>query len=121
MPDREEIRREAWRLLDEIKDPCSCAGGTPIGLAEMGLVKSVDVSPEGEVEIDLRLTSPFCHMIGFMKKSAIEKVGRLDGVTSVDLHGDAGLDWSPELISPEARARLSDRRDDASRRLPLAG
>lgn len=120
MPDRqEEIRREVLRRLDQIQDPCSVAGGTPMGLNEMGLVKSVEVSAAGDVEIDLRLTSPFCHMIGFMKKTAIEKVGRIDGVHGVEVNGDAGLDWTPDLIAPAPEKRRQARLADASRRAPL--
>jgi metal-sulfur cluster biosynthetic enzyme len=116
---QEQIRVEALRRLDEIEDPCSVAGGTPIGLTEMGLVKSVSVSEDGNVEIDLRLTSPFCHMIGFMKKEAIARVGSIDGVGDVLVNGDAGLDWSPELIAPAAQRRRQERLDEASRRMPL--
>jgi metal-sulfur cluster biosynthetic enzyme len=120
MPDRQDaIRREVLRRLDQIQDPCSVAGGTPMGLNEMGLVRSVDVSADGDVEIDLRLTSPFCHMIGFMKKTAIEKCSRIEGVHQVDVHGDAGLDWDPGMIAPAAERRRQARIDDASRRLPL--
>jgi metal-sulfur cluster biosynthetic enzyme len=120
MPEQQEaIRREVLRRLDQIQDPCSVAGGTPMGLNEMGLVRSVDVSVDGDVRIDLRLTSPFCHMIGFMKKSAIEKCSRIDGVHQVDVEGDAGLDWHPSMISADAERRRQARVDEASRRLPL--
>ena len=120
MPEREEeIRREVLRRLDQIQDPCSVAGGTPMGLNEIGLVRSVDVSADGDVAIDLRLTSPFCHMIGFMRKTAIEKCSGIEGVHEVDLKGDAGLDWDPSMISPAAEQRRQARIDDASRRLPL--
>lgn len=103
------LRAEVFRRLDEIQDPCSVASSTPMGLAEMGLVGAVRISPDGDVEIDLRLTSPFCHMIGFMKTEAMAKVGALEGVRSVEVTGDAGLDWSPELISPEAQRRRRER------------
>lgn len=76
-----------------------------MGLAEMGLVDHVDISPDGDVKIRLRLTSPFCPMIGYMTTEAIERVRSLDGVRSVAVQGDAGLDWSPDMISPEAQER----------------
>ncbi len=81
-----------------------------MGLDEMGLVRDVLVSPDGDVTISLRLTSPFCHMIGFFQAEATKLAGALDGVRSVTVKGDMGLDWSPSLIAPEAQAR---------RRLPL--
>lgn len=95
--------------LDEIKDPCSLAAGTPLGLNEMGLVKHVAVGADGAVSIALRLTSPFCHMIGFFKAEALRRVGALEGVTSVELSADNGLDWSPRDIAPAAQARRAVR------------
>lgn len=91
--------------LDEIKDPCSVASGTPLGLDEMGLVDSVSMSESGVVDIRLRLTSPFCHMIGFFKVEAERRVSALAGVTGVRLDGDNGLDWSPTMISAEGQAK----------------
>lgn len=101
-----ELTRDAvLERLDRIQDPCSVAGGTPMGLAEMGLVAGVDISPGGHVHVDLRLTSPFCHMIAFMQREAVREVGSLPGVASVAVHGDQGLDWSPEMILPVAQER----------------
>lgn len=112
--------------LDEVKDPCSVTAGEPMGLAEMGLVKSTDVSDDGDVSLVLRLTSPFCEMIGFLTSQAEEKVGGLPGVRSVRVATDSGFDWSPEDMSPEMQhrrqARLSAVREDVlrHRRLPIS-
>jgi metal-sulfur cluster biosynthetic enzyme len=91
--------------LDEIKDPCSVASGVPMGLAELGLIEMIEISLEGEVSIRLRLTSPFCHMIGFFKTEVQRRVMALPGIASVSLSADNGLDWSPDRISAPAQAR----------------
>lgn len=91
--------------LDEIKDPCSVANGTPMGLAEMGLIKTLDITDEGDVAIGLRLTSPFCHMIGFFKVEAQTRLMALPGITKVVLSADQGLDWSPQMIGTAGQAR----------------
>jgi metal-sulfur cluster biosynthetic enzyme len=109
MLDTADHRRAAILAeLDEIKDPCSMASGVPMGLAEMGLIDTLDVSPRGEVVIRLRLTSPFCHMIGFFKTEAKRRVMALPGITSVSLSADNGLDWSPERISAAAQTRRAE-------------
>lgn len=102
MRELEEIIRET---LDEIKDPCSLATGQPLGLSEMGLVKDVAISAAGDVTIALRLTSPFCHMIGFFKIEVVRLVSAIPGVHSVSMTADNGLDWSPRDIHPRAAAR----------------
>jgi metal-sulfur cluster biosynthetic enzyme len=76
-----------------------------MGLNEMGIVKSISISSAGHVDIQLRLTSPFCEMIAYMSKEAIAKVGRLEGVSAVSVGHDSGLDWDHDMIAPEAQVR----------------
>jgi metal-sulfur cluster biosynthetic enzyme len=99
------LTREIRRVLDEIHDPCSVSMSMPMGLDEMGLVKEVRVTPAGHVDITLRLTSPFCEMVPFMKGEAISKVAALDGVTHVEVKHDGGLDWGHDLMAPQAQER----------------
>ena len=106
MPNRSEaLRMLIVRELDEIKDPCSVAAGTPFGLSEMGLVDEIAISDTGGVRIKLRLTSPFCHMIGYFKQEATRRIEALAGINSVELIADNGLDWSPSRISASAVAK----------------
>ncbi len=100
-----ELRNQILVKLDEIKDPCSVASGTPLGLVEMGLIKQLDISDEGQVAIQLCLTAPFCHMIAFFQKETAKRVGSIAGVSSVSLTPDNGLDWSPSRMSAPARKR----------------
>ena len=99
------------RILDQIKDPCSIAASVPMGLDEMGIVKSVAISGDGQVTVELRLTSPFCEMISYMRNEALARVGSLPGVRSVDVTHDSGLDWDHDLIAPAAQARRQRRLD----------
>jgi metal-sulfur cluster biosynthetic enzyme len=92
-------------VLDEIKDPCSVAASTPMGLDEMGLVRSLEITADGQVAVVLRLTSPFCEMVPFMRNQAIEKIRHLPGVAGVTVEHDSGLDWDPDFIAPAARER----------------
>ena len=108
MPDpRDDAALEALirGVLDGIKDPCSLAAGVPLGLDEMGLIDSIAIAADGAVTLRLRLTSPFCHMIGYFKTEATRLVSALPGVTAVTLEADNGLDWSPSRISPAGQAR----------------
>lgn len=119
------LRERILGHLDEVKDPCSVTAGTPMGLTEMGLVRSVDISSDGEVTVVLRLTSPFCEMIGFLRSSSVGKIEDLAGVTSVTVQSDSGFDWSPEDMAPHLQQRRADRLRAvhadvaAHRRLPL--
>lgn len=110
-----ELLARIHARLDEIKDPCSVAGGTPMGLSEMGVIGSVDVSDAGDVAIMLRLTAPFCHMIAFMESEAVSRVGALPEVHAVTVTTDQGLDWTPDLISGDAGRRRRERVDGIRR------
>lgn len=105
MLEHDALKQRILLCLDEIKDPCSLAAGTPCGLIEMGIVDDVLITVDGAVTVKLRLTSPFCHMIGFFEKEARKRIGALPPVTSVTLQADNGLDWSPSRMSEVARAR----------------
>jgi metal-sulfur cluster biosynthetic enzyme len=109
MPDELETDAAVRGCLDEIADPCSMASASPMGLAEMGLVKAVTVSADGDVRIDLRLTSPTCNMLGFMAEEATRRVRELPGVRSVEVVADEGMDWAPSMIAPAAQERRRER------------
>ncbi len=106
MPD---LRSEVLAELDTILDPCSVANGTPMGLVEMGLLDALEINDAGAVTISLRLTSPFCHMIGHFKTEARQRLLALRGVTSVTLLADNGLDWLPERMSASAQMLRNER------------
>jgi metal-sulfur cluster biosynthetic enzyme len=102
---RDSLRAAVYVELDKIIDPCSSASVAPMGLAEMGLIRRVEISDTGEVDVFMRLTSPTCQMIIYMAKETIRLVSDLGGVTDVRVHPDEGLDWEPSLIAPEAAER----------------
>jgi metal-sulfur cluster biosynthetic enzyme len=101
----EELVRER---LDEVIDPCSAANGTDLSLVEMGLVDEVEVEAH-EVTVSLRLTSPFCTQIPYFIEEVDQKVGKLDGVSSVSLETDQGMEWHQGMMSESAQARREER------------
>ena len=103
--DRELVERR----LDEVVDPCSAANGTDLGLVEMGLVADIEIE-SAHVTISLRLTSPFCMQIPYFVDEVEEKVGELDGVSSVTLETDQGTEWHQGMMADSARARREERK-----------
>jgi metal-sulfur cluster biosynthetic enzyme len=91
--------------INTIGDPCSVATGTPMGLTDMGLVRHVEIRPDGDVLVEMRLTSPSCYQIGYFSNEIQKLVKRLPGVRSVEVRADAGLDWSPDMMSEDAKRR----------------
>lgn len=93
-----EAVRDALR---DVVDPCSAATGSGLDVVEMGLVKSVAVA-DGHVAVELRLTTPACHMAPYFVEEAQARVGSLPGVETVSVETDAGLEWTAEMMSPAA-------------------
>lgn len=96
-----EAVREALR---EVVDPCSAATGSNLDIVEMGLVKDVGVD-DGHVRVDMRLTTPVCHMVAYFHEEVEKRVGGLAGVSSVTLETDDGLEWSEDMLSADAQAK----------------
>jgi metal-sulfur cluster biosynthetic enzyme len=88
--------------LREVVDSCSAATGSNLDIVEMGLLKSVSVD-DGHVDIEMRLTTPVCHMVAYFHKEIDDRVGGLDGVESVEVETDNGFEWSEEMLTPEAK------------------
>lgn len=91
--------------LASVTDPCSVAAGVPITLADMGLVKLVDIQ-DGAVTVTLRLTSPVCMQAAGIAAAVEAAVARLPGVSAAHCRFDHTWDWVPEMMSPSATVRL---------------
>ncbi|MFC6723844.1 metal-sulfur cluster assembly factor [Halobium palmae] len=120
-----EVREAAIRdRLRDVVDPCSAATGSNLNVVEMGLVKGIEPD-DGDVTVEMHLTTPMCHMIPYFKKEVGERVGALDGVDSVELLTDDGTEWTEAYMSEEAtrkrRAVLDDQAAKCERELAAKG
>ena len=107
MTDADAVRE----ALREVVDPCSAATGSNLNIVEMGLLKSVDVD-DGHVDIEMRLTTPVCHMVAYFHEEIDDRVGELAGVESVEVETDDGFEWSEEMLTPEAKRRRQQVMDE---------
>lgn len=74
-------------------------------MVDMGLIEDVRVEAE-RVEIDMVLTTGWCPFVAALNSSMMEEVARLPGVEDVEIRVVWEPVWTPERLSPEARARL---------------
>lgn len=89
---------EIKNRLDNILDPCSEANGSNLSIIEMGLLDEVHID-EGHVEVNIRLTSPHCMMLPVFVDGVHNELEPLEGVDSVSVNFDEGLEWSDEMIT----------------------
>ncbi|WP_327089552.1 Mrp/NBP35 family ATP-binding protein [Nonomuraea sp. NBC_01738] len=67
-------------------------------ITDLGMVKSVDISPEGAVRVGVYLTVAGCPMKDTIRRDVVSAVSKVDGVTGVELELD--------VMSTEQRKEL---------------
>ena len=78
----------------------------PVNIVELGLIYRVEVSPEGQVEIDMTLTAPNCPVAGTMPIMVERGALSVPGVTEAKVNLTWDPPWSIERASEDARLAL---------------
>lgn len=117
-------------VLNSIIDPCSRAAGSPVGINDMGLVRSVQIDHAG-TEVDLRVvvgvTEFGCMMGAAFLHDAQLRLSQEFAAARVAVELDTNFDWVPEDMSASYREQLAAKHDQwraesgipGARRLPL--
>ncbi len=79
MIDKDEIRR----ALEVVIDP-----ELHRSIVELDMVRSIETSPNGVVDVTVSLTTPGCPIKGHFQSSVAEAVAALEGVTHVNVYFD---------------------------------
>jgi len=79
----------------------------PVDIYELGLIYSIDVSPEGKVAITMTLTTPACPVAGSMPGQVEKTVRMIDGVTDVTVDLVWEPTWGPSMMTESARLQLN--------------
>lgn len=88
------------QVLRQVKDP-----ELDLNIMDLGLVYDVEVE-EGEVRIQMTLTSPGCPAGPMITNDADKAVRALDGVKDVTIDIVWEPYWTPERIEPKIRAMM---------------
>ncbi len=98
----EEIREEIIEVLQTIYDP-----EIPIDIWNLGLIYRLEVSEDGEVDIDMTVTAPGCPVIEALQREVAAKVGQVEGVTSGTVRVVWRPPWTPDRATPEGKSALA--------------
>src|ERR1700692_1211073 len=81
-------------VLSHIQDP-------DLGrdVVSLGMIKELDVSPQGKVSFTFELTTPACPVRDRFKSQAQDLVGEIPGVTGVEVHMTANV--RPAFMRPK--------------------
>ena len=78
----------------------------PVNIFDLGLVYTVAISPENDVDITMTLTAPGCPVAGEMPGWVADAVEPVAGVKSVNVKMTFDPPWGMEMMSDEARLEL---------------
>ena len=95
-------------LYDQVVDACRtvCDPEIPVNIYELGLIYTIDISPENEVKIAMTLTAPGCPVAGDMPGWVADAVEPIAGVKQVDVMLTWEPPWGMDMMSDEARLEL---------------
>ncbi len=79
----------------------------PVDIYELGLIYSIEISPEGKVAITMTLTTPACPVAGSMPGQVEKVVRMIDGVTEVVVDLVWEPTWGPAMMTESARLQLN--------------
>jgi FeS assembly SUF system protein len=98
MPTKEEV----MEALKDVIDP-----ELGMNVVELGLIYDVQVEDEGrKIKVKMTLTVPGCPLAQVITEYVGRRIHQMEGVENVDVELTFDPPWSPEMMSPEARARL---------------
>lgn len=96
VPKPEAVRQ----ALRGVKDP-----ELDLNIIDLGLVYDVEVE-DGDVHIDMTLTSPGCPAGPMITNDAYKAVRAIEGVKDVDIEIVWEPYWTPDRIDPKIRAMM---------------
>ena len=96
-----EIETKVVEVLRTCFDP-----EIPVNIYELGLVYDVKVDPDGQVRIQMTLTSPHCPVAASLPMEVEDKVRVVLGVSFAKVEITWSPPWDPSRMSEAAKLQL---------------
>lgn len=75
-------------------------------IVDLGLIYDVEVGEGGVATVTMTTTTPGCPATNYLKSGAGEAASSVDGVEFVDVRLTYEPRWSPDMMTPDAKAHL---------------
>ncbi|MBT5775232.1 MAG: DUF59 domain-containing protein [Dehalococcoidia bacterium] len=93
---------QLWEALKGVEDP-----ELHMSIVELGLIYDVAIADDGEVTVDMTLTSPACPVGPLLQGMIYHKVSEVEGVDGVEVNLVWSPPWDPrEMASEEVKMAL---------------
>lgn len=78
----------------------------PVNIYELGLIYRIEVTYEGDAEVDMTFTAPSCPAADFILEDVRQKVDGVKGVRNANINLVFEPVWDQSMMSEEARVEL---------------
>ncbi len=95
------LEAEIVKVLKDIYDP-----EIPVNIYDLGLIYSIDVDDDKNVEVKMTLTAPNCPMADQLLSEVNEKTNAIDGVQKATINLVFDPPWDKSMMSEEAMLDL---------------
>ena len=96
-----EFKKKIIENIKKVFDP-----EIPVNIYELGLIYDIKID-DGNVEVIMTLTSPFCPVAGSLPKEVAARVSEVDGVKKANVELVFEPPWTMDLMSNEAKLELN--------------
>ena len=96
-----ELKEKIIENIKKVYDP-----EIPVNIYELGLIYDIKID-DGDVEVIMTLTSPFCPVAGSLPKEVAARVSEVDGVKKANVELVFEPPWTMDLMSNEAKLELN--------------
>jgi FeS assembly SUF system protein len=95
-------------LYDQVAEACRSVYDPeiPVNIFDLGLVYTIEITPENDVNIAMSLTAPGCPVAGEMPGWVADAVEPIPGVRHVNVELVWEPQWGMDMMSDEARLEL---------------
>ncbi|HYW03646.1 MAG TPA: metal-sulfur cluster assembly factor [Gammaproteobacteria bacterium] len=101
-----ELAQAVLEALDGVRDACMVAAGLDLSVRELGLVRDVECSDDGQVRIRITFTEPGCPFTHHMLHHIHEAVERVPGIAGVRVQPVWDPPWTEDWMSETARRQF---------------
>ncbi len=96
-----DIEEKVVEMLKTVFDP-----EIPVNVYDLGLIYSIDVTDEFDVNVEMTLTAPNCPAADFIMEDINMKLESIHGVRNVNIDLVFEPEWDKSMMSEEARLDL---------------
>lgn len=96
-----QMEKDIILVLKNIYDP-----EIPINIYDLGLIYEIDVEPGGIANIRMTLTAPTCPVAEQLVEEVNTEVGKVKGITEVNVVLTFDPPWDKSMITEEALLEL---------------